>query len=176
MSHYDEILEISLDNYGLVSFAQAADAGVSGSELSRFVETNRLEKVGHGLYRVTARLVTPYDRFAQAVALVGDGALCGMAVLALLGLANVNPREIEVATAKRVRKRLPDWVRVRNGVPDGGVVKYHGIPSQSVSYAIIATKAEIMPDRLLDAASDAYAQGLLSKSELRKIRKELADA
>ena len=177
MSHYDEILELSLSNYGLVSFGQAIDAGISGSELNRYVATNRLEKVGHGLYRVNARLITPYDRFAQAVALVGaDSRLHGTAVLALLGLAHVNPRELEVATNRRVRKALPSWIRVVKAKTPEEVVKYHGIPCQPLAQAITASKRVVMPDRLASAASRAYSQGLLTKSELKALRKELEHA
>ena len=54
---------------------------------------------------------TPHDAYAEAVALVGGGAyLHGESVLSMHGLALIDPRAIEVATTKRVRRRLPSWV------------------------------------------------------------------
>lgn len=176
MSHFDEILELSLDNYGLVSFAQARELGIAGSELNRFVEAGRLSKVGRGLYQVTARIPTSYDRFAQAAALVGEGSvLYGTAVLSMMDLANVNPREVEVATNRRVRKELPEWVHMRSGDNVGEVTKYQGIPSQTVYYAIMSSSDMVMSDRLLDAAEKAYERGLISGDELDSIRDELGD-
>ena len=70
MTHFDDIYEIAADNYGLVTFAEAREAGATGGELGRWVAQGRLERRGRGTYRLVRRTPTPYDRYAEAVALV----------------------------------------------------------------------------------------------------------
>ena len=174
MTYYDVILDLSLDNYGLVTFERAKEAGVSGSELKRLADSGRLAKVGRGVYQATARLVTPYDRFAIAVTLVGEGSmLWGASVLALLDLASANPKFIDVVTNKRVRRSLPSWVRIRKSKNTKAKEIHHGIPCQKLSEAILASRDSVMVERLLDAAESAHSKGLLTDRELRAIREEL---
>ena len=139
MAHFDEIYEIAVDNYGLITYAQAREAGLVGAELNRYVADGRLDKRGYGVYKLTRYVPTDYDRFAEAVALVGEGAyLYGDAVLAMHDLALVNPKSITVALPRRSRRKLPDWIRIVvpkiNETPN----RYEGIPSQSVADALRA--------------------------------------
>ena len=58
------------------------------------------------MYKLVRYVPTEYDRYAEAVALVGDGSfLFGEAVLAMHGLALANPvRHISVANDKKSEK------------------------------------------------------------------------
>ncbi|WP_165248118.1 type IV toxin-antitoxin system AbiEi family antitoxin domain-containing protein [Adlercreutzia sp. ZJ141] len=174
MTHFDDIYEIAADNYGLVTTAQAEEVGATRSELARWARLGKLDRRGRGLYRILQWVPTEYDRYAEAVALVGEEAfLVGDAVLSMHGLALVNPAKITVATPNRTRKALPEWVSV---VPakDAEQTIYEGIPSQSVYDALVACKGRVMPERLLDAARDAKERGLVRDDEYRRLRKELA--
>lgn len=109
MAHFDDIYELAADNYGLITSAEAKNLGVAKSELNRWVGMGRLLKRGQGVYKLVRYVPTEYDRYAEAVALVGDGSfLFGEAVLAMHGLALANPRHISVGTTKRVRRELPE--------------------------------------------------------------------
>lgn len=171
MTHFDRIYEIAADNYGLVTAAQAKDAGVVGAELVRYVQDGRLEKLGHGLYKLGHYIPTDFDRFAEAVAHVGQGAyLFGDAVLAMHGLAFANPARIKVATCARVRKRLPAWVQVVQPAKHTPIVYDEGIPAQSISDAILASKDSIIHERLIDAAREAARQRLFYLGEYEKLQ------
>lgn len=174
MAHYDDIYEIAADNYGLVTTSEAEKASVTRGELARYVKSGWLERIGHGLYRLTRYIPTPYDRYAEAVALVGPGSyLYGESVLAMHELALVNPSKVSVATSKRVRRTMPSWVEV---VADGGgfvPVEYEGIPSQSIADAILTCRTSVMADRLVEAASAARKQGFIKASDEKRIVKEL---
>jgi len=176
MTHFDEIYEIAAHNYGLVTTAQAKEAGVIGVELARYVKDGRLEKLGHGLYKLTRHVPTDYDRFAEAVAQVGQGAyLYGDAVLAMHGLAFANPSRIQVATSRRVRKKLPAWIRVVRPKEPTTVVYDEGIPAQSVSDAILASGNSVMRERLVDAAREARRQRLLTLGEYEKLQEAFSE-
>lgn len=173
MSHFDDIYEIAADNYGVVTYAEAHGEGVQGTELSRWVSSGRLERVGHGVYRLTRWVPTGRERYAEALALVGPGAvLWGESVLALLGLAYVNPGVVCVAPGRRVRRKLPSWVRVT----DAPVVRrgsYEGIACQDVAEAILACRGRVLTGRLRDAADEAARQGYVTKRERDALRGEL---
>lgn len=174
MTHFDSIYEIAADNYGLITTAQAESVGATRSELARWTKLGKLDRRGRGVYRIMQWVPTEYDRFAEAVALVGEGAfLAGDAVLSMHGLALVNPSKVTVATPNRVRKSLPEWISVVSS--EGATHKsYEGIPSQSVSDALLACKGRVMLERLLDAAREAKGRGLVRESEYKNLRKELA--
>ncbi|MBQ9020662.1 MAG: type IV toxin-antitoxin system AbiEi family antitoxin domain-containing protein [Eggerthellaceae bacterium] len=173
MTHFDEIYEIAADNYGLVTAAQAKETGVVGAELNRYVQDGRLTKIGHGLYKLTRYIPTDYDAYAEAVAHLGEGAyLYGDAVLAMHNLGFVNPRQIKVATDRRVRKTLPAWIKPVKPEVHTEVVFDNGIPAQSVTDAIITCKKTVMTDRLLDAIHDAQRQHLLYLGDFEKLKEE----
>ncbi len=174
MTHFDDIYELAADNYGLITSAEARNLGVAKSELNRWVGIGRLLKRGQGVYKLVRYVPTEYDRYAEAVALVGDGSfLFGEAVLAMYGLALVNPRHISVGTTKRVRRELPEWVQPVT-VSGKTVTSYEGIPSQSLAEAILECRGMVMGERLKSAVEDARREGLITKDEFEHLRKELS--
>ncbi|WP_306506354.1 type IV toxin-antitoxin system AbiEi family antitoxin domain-containing protein [Adlercreutzia equolifaciens] len=174
MAHFDDIYELAADNYGLITSAEAKNLGVAKSELNRWVGMGRLLKRGQGVYKLVRYAPTEYDRYAEAVALVGDGSfLFGEAVLAMHGLALANPRRISVGTTKRVRRELPEWVQPVT-VSGKTVTSYEGIPSQSLAEAILECRGMVMGERLKSAVEDARREGLITKDEFEHLRKELS--
>ena len=89
-------------------------------------------------------------------------------------LALVDPRTIEVATAKRVRRKLPPWVEPVPAKEGDRTTCYEGIRSQRVADAIRECSSYVMRDRLLTAVNDALREGLITKEECDKLEKELA--
>lgn len=173
MRHFDEIYEIAVDNYGLVTASEAREAGVVGAELNRWVASGRLTRLGHGLYRLVRRTPTELDQYAEAVMQVGGNAfLWGESVLAMHGLALVNPAVLTVGTSRRVRRRLPEWVRTV--IVEGPVrsTVYDGIPSQTVADALLTCRASVMRDRLRDAADEARSRGLITRREHEMLKEE----
>jgi hypothetical protein len=94
----------------------------------------------------------------------------------MFNLALVNPTEITVATSARVRKNLPDYIRVIAANPNTEVTRYEGIPAQTVADAIRDCRGIVMTERLLPAVEDARLQGLVSEQEAKKLRKEIKSA
>ena len=96
----------------------------------------------------------------------------GESVLSTHGLALVDPRAIEVATPKRVRRRLPSWVEPVSAPKGERTTSYEGIPSQRVADAIECCAGPAMPARLLEAAKQARGEGLVTTSEYNRLERE----
>ena len=175
MTHFDDIYEIAADGHGIVTAAQARESGVTTGEMARWCNDGRLVRRGHGVYKLARWVPTSCDSFAEAVALAGDGAyLWGDAVLSMHGLALVDPAAVTVAVPRRVRRRLPAWVRLVPAPQGRSSTLYEGIPSQSVADALRVCSGAVMPERLLEAADEARSKGLVTEKEYRALKKELA--
>lgn len=162
MTIYDNIYEIAADNYGLVTSAEAKEAGASDKELSRIAKDGRLARIGYGVYRIKHWVPTEYDIFAESVALVGPGAyLFGESVIAMHALASTNPARVFVATPNRVRRSLPASIKVVRRPDCGDATEYEGIPSQTIAAAILSCRGTMMTSRLADATRRARELGLI---------------
>ena len=176
MTNYERIYEFAADNYGLITSAQAKDMGIPNIELVKLAQRGRLERVGHGVYRVRHYTPTPLDQYAEAVTLVGqDSYIYGESVLAMLGLALVNPVVITVATPNVVRKKLPahiETIRVQNS---DTAVQHDGIPIQNVADTLRTCRGSVMTERLLGAVEDARMQGFITVKEMERLKKEMSN-
>jgi len=171
MSYYEAIYEYAADNYGLITSAEAKSIDIPNIELVKLAHRGRLIRVGHGVYRVTHYIPTALDKYAEATKLVGEDAyIFGESVLAMHGLALINPAVIYVATPGRVRKTLPKHIKMIFRKTTDQVVHCASIPSQSVADALLYCRKSVMPERLLKATDEAEQQGLISGKEASKIR------
>ena len=174
MTKYEDIFDIAADNHGLITSAQAREAGITNNELVQYAKRGRVAKVGHGLYQLTQWVPDQNDAYAWAVMSVGPSAvLYGESVIAMLGLAPANPTRTFVATPRRTRRKLLDNIKVEwvKGIRSTAI--YNGIPCQSAHNAILACKDKMLPDRLETAAQAAQEQGLISKQQYHALKREL---
>ena len=174
MKYREIVREIALDNYGYVTTREATEAGVPAIELPKLAARGGLENVAYGLYRVADVPATAFDQFAEALLRVGKGAyLYGESVLALFGLADVNPRKIKVAVARRARPKLPPYIELVHVKDNERTTHYEGLEAQPVAEAILASRGRIETERLREAAKQARAEGLLTTAEWRRVSKAL---
>lgn len=174
-SYRDVLREIAYDNHGYVTTSDSVDAGVPAVELPKLAARGGLDHVGYGLYRMNDIPPTADDQFAEATLRAGDGAyLRGESVLALLGLADVNPKKITVGTVRRVRRAMPAYVKLTQAPAETKVTRYRGIRAQPLSEALLECMGKVPGTRLRDAAVKARAEGLLTTVEWNRVRKELA--
>lgn len=174
MTKFNDIYEIAADNHGLITSKQAKCVGVSNNELVQYAKRGKIERVGHGLYKLSQWVPEINDVYALAVGIVGEGALLyGESVLAMLELAPTNPNFMLLATPRRVRRNLPNNYKVK--FIDGIVptANYDGISSQSVSEAILSSRETMMKERLLLAVENARKQGLISYEQFQILKEKL---
>jgi hypothetical protein len=173
MAHFDDIYEIAADNYGLVTYAEAKEAGITGGELDRWTSSGRLVRKGRGVYQLARREPTPYDLYAEATALVGpDSVIWGDSVLAMLELAYENPPVVYVSSPRRVRKTLPSWVKLTYGTVANRQI-YEGIHCQALPEAIRVCKGHVLPERLLSAIHEAAVRGLITNAEAKMLKEDV---
>lgn len=174
-TYRDVVHTIAADNYGYVTTRDAESAGVPKIELVKLAARNKLAHIAYGLYRDETIPPTPLDEYAEATLRAGEGAfLRGETVLALLGLADVNPRIINVATSKRTRRAVPARIAL-TPAPAGAVpTVYEGIAAQLVADALLECQGRVQLGRLLEAATQARAAGYLTTTEMARVREALA--
>lgn len=168
---YRQVLqEIAVGNYGFVTTREAVEAGVPAIELPKLAARGGLDSIAYGLYRVTDVPFSAVDQFAEALLRGGNGAyLYADTVLALLELADVNPRKVRVAVNRRARPKLPAYVELVR-VPSGeSTTRYEGLEAQPVAEAILASRGRVETGRLREAARQARARGLLTTDEWRRV-------
>ena len=175
MSYYDTIYEFAADNYGLITSTQAKALNIPGVELVKLSHRGRLTRIWQGVYRISHYVPTPLDKYAEAVAIVGDGAfIYGESVLAMYGLAFINPIVLYTATSKRVRKNLPEYIRVIKSKNIAQTIYHEGIHSQDIISAIIVCKNRIMTNRLLNAIEESLVQGLITPKDKIYLKEALS--
>lgn len=174
MSIYDRIYEIAADHYGLITTEKAKFIGIPNVELVKLAHRGKLQRLGHGLYRITRYIPTSFDAFAEAVEMVGpDAYLYGESVLAIHGLIPTNPSYVHVATPTRIRKKLPAHIHVIRINAHEIKVYYEGIPSQNALNAIRVSIGSIMNERLIEAIYEARRIGIITASDVKMLTKEL---
>lgn len=168
------VREIALDQYGYVTTKQAVDAGVPAVELPKLAARGGLENVAYGLYRLSDAPTNAFAQYSEALLRAGDGSyLHGESVLALFGLADVNPRQIRVAVRRRTRVKLPTLIELTLVKDDILTTQYEGLESQKVGDAILECRGRIERDRLIASADQARREGLMTTREWRRVRKDL---
>ncbi len=167
-THRRALRGLALDQYGYVTPTDTATAGVPAIELRKIAHRGGLDHVAYGLYRFADIPITEFDTLMEAVLRCGpDAHLTHDAVLALHGLALVNPRRIRVGSPHRVRRTLPDSIEViREQVEPDDLTSYEGIPSTTVRRALLDCRDIVMIDRLVEATEEAGRRGLVLRHQL----------
>jgi predicted transcriptional regulator of viral defense system len=174
MAKIDDIYD-SVDDFGLVTSAEAAELGMSNAELVQQARMGRLVRVARGVYRMPVWPSQPAAPYAVAVRAAGEGAcLYGESVAALLGLAPTDPAKIWVAVPRRTRRDLGRGVRLVLA-PGIEPVWYEGVACQPVAGALVAAATTMGRPRALEAAREALRLGYVAAAEADRIERELGE-
>lgn len=174
MSHYGEMELLASDNFGYFTATAARAAGVSSSELDRWMKMGRLESSSRGVYRISNYPPTPLEPYVAGVLSVGPRAyVYGESVLAMLNLVPTDPTRLFVATPVRIRRKLNSSLMVVGVKPDARVENYEGVPSQHLADAIRASRGYVRHDRRVRAAAEGLRQGFLTRAEWKSLDREL---
>lgn len=178
MRHWVTIQQQALGNFGIVTTADAARYGIRPTEMYRWYKIGRLQKVGYGVYRLTAYPSQgEISDFASMLAEVGEGSyLFGESVLSFLHLCPTRPYVVFIASPVRVRKKLPQGVVVVKGEKDYRPFYHNGIPCQRPMDAIRICIHSVEAPRLVEAVVEAENQGIFTVLEADSLCKEIQNA
>lgn len=180
MSYRHDLWEIAAGRHGVVTILEAEEAGVPAVEVRKLAHRGALSAYGQGVYVHRDVPATELTQPAAAAALAGEGAfLQREAVLDLLGLGQFNPRRIRVATHRRVRRALPEWVDLegRTDVPDEDLTQYEGIPATTVRRALADVRDRIPAERWKALVDQALKRELIDDhdvDELGHLKRDVA--
>lgn len=169
MGYRHDLWEIAAEQHGVVTISDADEAGVPAVEVRKLAHRGALQAYGKGVYVHREVPTTELTQPAAAAALAGVGAfLQREAVLDLLGLGQFNPRRIRVATRRRVRRTLPEWVdlELRADVPDGDLTQYEGIPATTVRRALKDVRYRMPPERWRAVVDEARRHELIDERDV----------
>ena len=168
MGYRQDLWEIAASRNGLVTVAEAEDAGVPTIEVRKLAARSALRRYGQGVYTHRDVPTTPFTEPMIAVALAGEGAfLHRESVLDLLGLGQFNPPKVRVGTRRRVRRTLPEWMELENrpDVPDEDLTRYEGIPVTTVQRALKDMRSRMPPDRWEVMVDEALRRDLIDEQD-----------
>ncbi|WP_159611058.1 type IV toxin-antitoxin system AbiEi family antitoxin domain-containing protein [Glutamicibacter sp. JC586] len=163
-----DLWEIASGRHGVVTIAEAEDAGVPAVEVRKLAHRGALRSYGKGVYVHLSVPMTEFTQAAVAVALAGPGAfLQREAVFDLLGLGQFNPHRIMVGTRRRVRRVMPEWVELeqRMDVADEDLTHYEGVPSTTVGRALSDIRGRMPWNRWKSLVDQAHRRDLIGDCE-----------
>lgn len=172
MTYRHDLWEIAAERHGIVTTGRAEDAGVPAVEVRKLAARGALERLGYGVYRHTGVPVDQWTELAAALAVAGEDAfLEGDTVLAMFGLALVNPPKIHVGTLRRRRAQPPrnTVVTSRPHMPEGDLTTYQGLRAVTVRRALLDGIDHLLGERVLEAVDEAQRRDLIDDLEATEI-------
>ncbi|WP_417564527.1 type IV toxin-antitoxin system AbiEi family antitoxin domain-containing protein [Microbacterium sp.] len=169
MGYRQDLWEIAASRNGVVTIAEAEDAGVPAVEVRKLAARGALRAYGQGVYTHRDVPTTPSTEPTIAVDLAGEGAfLQRESVLDLLGLGQFNPPKVRVGTRRRVRRTLPEWMVLENrrDVPDDDLTRYQGVPATTVRRALEDLRDRMPPDRWEAVVDDALRRDWIGEHDV----------
>ena len=169
MGYRRDLWEIAASRNGVVTVAEAEDAGVPAVEVRKLAARGALRAYGQGVYTHRDVPTTPLTEPTIAVALAGDGAfLHRESVLDLLGLGQFNPPKVRVGTRRRVRRALPEWMELesRSDVPEEDITQYDGVPATTVRRALEDMRHRMPPEWWEALAEEARRRDLIGDQDV----------
>ena len=168
MGYRRDLWEIAATRNGVVTVAEARDAGVPAVEVRKLAARGALRGRGQGVYTHRDVPTTSFTEPMIAVALAGEGAfLHRESVLNLLGVGQLNPPKVRVGTRRRVRRTLPEWMELENRpeVLDEDLTSYEGVQATTVRRALEDMRDRMPPDRWEAAVEQALRRELIGEQE-----------
>jgi predicted transcriptional regulator of viral defense system len=178
---FDMLVQRAAEQHGLVSTDDARELGIDPAYLRQMAASGRLEHLWRGVYRVRAIPVGAHDELHEAVFWAGLGAvIAGETALGLWGLADVNPRKVELAlTEGRPSRRTVRNERVRilaGRVPSQDTDEVDNIPVVNAKTAIgQAIVGGTDSGLVLQAVASARGRQLIGEVTEARLRVALDD-
>jgi predicted transcriptional regulator of viral defense system len=140
-----ESLEVlGSSQWGLVTTAQAYEAGVSKMHLSRLADRGTVRRVRHGVYALPSADTGPLQGLRAAWLATGSqpvgsqplAVVSGESAATVHGLGDLLPSKYEFTTAVRRQATQPDTRYRKRDLPDEDVTRVNGLPVTTVARTV----------------------------------------
>lgn len=176
---WQALYDVASTQEGLFTARQAASAGYSPPLLVHHQRAGRIARVRRGIYRLIHYPPGEHEELVTAwLWSESQGVISHQTALSLQGLSDVLPAQIHLT--------LPaDWRQRRFRIPDGIRLHFADVASKERTWlgAVPMTSTPrtlndcavvgVSPDLLRQAAKEALARGLVTRSELDKVEEVL---
>jgi predicted transcriptional regulator of viral defense system len=179
---YNELAEIAVDQHGLVTTADARDAGIDPHRLIEMRRRGTAERVAHGVYRLP--LLAPSTHLEQLAEATkwptSRGVLSHDTALDVHDLCDINPARIHItipAAYRMNRKEIPPvYVVHRRDLGKRDKTYYEGIPVVTERRAILdGIEGGVRADLLDQAIDTAARRGRVRAPDVEKLRAKLRE-
>lgn len=178
MGYRHDLWEVAAEHHGVVTVSVAEDAGVPAVEVRKLAHRGALRSLGQGVYVHCDVPSTDLTQPATATALAGNQSfLHRESVLDILQLGQFNPHRVLVATRRRVRRNLPEWIDLeyRTDVPDDDLTHLEGIPATTARRALMDVRERMPPERWTTLVEQALRSDLVDSRDFPELgRKALS--
>lgn len=177
--NYNRLATIAADQQGLVSAADAREAGIDPHRLVDMERRGVIERVSRGLYRFPLLERDPEVGQLAEATLWADrrGVLSHDTALDRHGLCDINPAQIHITipTTYRLQKTVPKLYRIhRSDLQEGERTLYEGIPIVTPYRAIVeGIETGVRADLLRQAIDTARRLGRVRNQQLGLLRRKL---
>ena len=176
MTIYEQIYDESIGNNGIITARHAREMGIPAIALVKLCSRGKLTRIGHGVYRIDEYFPQDTDPYAAAVAKAGEGAyIVGESVIGYYRLCPTHETIVHVGTTRRVRRHLPDTIRLEKRPKGERLHLMDGIPAQTIGAAIRTARATMEPSRLREAIDAALEKQLILQDEAMTLKRELGE-
>jgi len=176
---WKELAEIALGQEGMFTTEQAAEVGYSPQLLVHHVKSGRFERVRRGIYRLAHFPAGDHEELVVVWLWSGQlGVVSHQTALAHHNLSDVLPSRLHLTMPIASRRR-----RLR--VPEGLVLHYADVPPEDRISLGVGTatnvrrtlndcaRAGLVPNLLMQAASEALHRGLVTRLEIPDVEAAL---
>ena len=176
MTYYEQIFNESIGKNGIITSRRAEELGIPAIELIKLCHRGKLTRIGHGAYRIDKYFPQETDAYAAAIAKVGaDAYIIGESVLGYYRLCPTHEAIIHVGTPHRVRRRIPETIRMEKRPKNETLHLMDGIPAQTIAGAIRTARSSVVPTRLREAIAAAESRQLIQSDEAEQLMKEIGN-
>jgi predicted transcriptional regulator of viral defense system len=180
MPSWDRLFEQAARQEGYFTTEQARALGYSSQLLYKHEHAGRITRARRGIHRLVHFPAGDHEELV-VLWLWSDsaGVLSHQTALALHGLSDVLPARVHLtlpASWQARRLRVPDEVVVHHAnVADGDRTWFGAVPATSARRTLSdCARDGLSPELLRQAAEEALARGLVTRSELGPVEEALA--
>lgn len=173
-----KLRELGAEQHGYFTTQQARTTGASNQALHSLLGSRTIERVSHGVYRVSDQPVTQQGPYlAAALWPGGRGVLSHESALELLELSDVNPSRIHITVPHnwRTHREVPSsYVLHHADLEPREIIRVEGVPVTRAGRAIEDCLAgHLGADLLLQALSDGFLKGHLTRREVEELKSRI---